>query len=142
VVDELVPFIDEKYPTIADADNRGYIGVDEGGYAAFYATFKYPDVFSRIAGQSTHFYPTEAGALRELIETSDKLSLTIYMDWGKYDSRNAQQGYSWRDLNEEFATFLKSKGYTIEGGEVNEGFEWANWRNRTDKILQTLFPLN
>jgi len=41
--------------------------------------------------------------------------------------------------------FLKHSGFLVKnlyGGEVNEGFGWANWRNRNDKILEAFFPMN
>ena len=41
----------------------------------------------------------------------------------------------------DFFKRLKEKGYSVAGGQVNDGFGWASWRNRTDKILETFFPL-
>jgi enterochelin esterase-like enzyme len=140
VAEELVPQIDAKYRTINNPDARAFMGADEGGYSAFYTTFKYPDTFSKIAGQSTHFMPTENPALKQLISGSEKRPFTIYLDWGKYDIVY-DSGFNWRLLNQELAGFLKQNGYSYTGGEVNCGFNWACWRNRTDKILETFFPL-
>jgi hypothetical protein len=44
--------------------------------------------------------------------------------------------------NREFNTYLRSKGYYPAGGEVHDGTGWSSWRNRTDKWLAALFPLN
>ena len=43
--------------------------------------------------------------------------------------------------SESFAELLKAKGYSFVGGEVNDGAGWASWRNRTNKIFETIFPL-
>ena len=44
--DEIVPFIDERYPTAADRDHRGITGKSSGGYGAMVVPMMRPDVFS------------------------------------------------------------------------------------------------
>ena len=29
----------------------------------------------------------------------------------------------------------------VTGGEVHDSGGWSSWRNRTDRVLETLFPL-
>jgi enterochelin esterase-like enzyme/outer membrane protein assembly factor BamB len=141
VVEELVPFIDRKYRTNPSPEDRAYVGGDEGGYAAFYAAFKYPGVFGNVAGQSTHLFPSEGDALKAILTDAKQNPINIYMDWGAYDHRSSRGNFSWQELNKSFAALLQEKGYTYAGGEVNDGFNWPSWRNRTDKIFETLFPL-
>ena len=43
--------------------------------------------------------------------------------------------------NRRFADKLRGIGYTIAGGEAHDGCGWSSWRNRTDDILETLFPM-
>ncbi|MGH7494490.1 MAG: PQQ-binding-like beta-propeller repeat protein [bacterium] len=141
VAQELVPFIDAKYRTLAKPEARAFMGADEGGYAAFYATFKYPGTFAHIGGQSTHLFVTEGEVLKTMIQASKKLDLNIYLDWGTYDHRSTAGGYNWTDNNVAFARLLEEKGYKINGGQVNDGFDWASWRTRTDRVLETFFSL-
>jgi outer membrane protein assembly factor BamB len=141
IVNELVPFVDNNYRTEANPNSRAFMGCDEGGYSAFFTAFKYPGVFGLIAGQSTHLHPPEGDELRNMITRSVKLPLIIYLDWGTYDHRNVDQGYSWVEHNQNFAALLKDKGYMISGGQVNNGFDWPSWRTRTDKILEIFFRL-
>jgi enterochelin esterase-like enzyme/outer membrane protein assembly factor BamB len=141
VAQELVPFIDAKYRTLAKPEARALMGADEGAYAAFYATFKYPGTFAHVGGQSTHLFLTEGEVLRRLIRSSEKLDLNIYLDWGTYDHRSAAGGFNWTDNNIAFAKLLEEKGYKIKGGQVNDGFDWASWRTRTDRVLETFFSL-
>ena len=47
--DEVVPFIDSRYPTIAEAAGRGLSGKSSGGYGAMYVPMKRPDVFGALA---------------------------------------------------------------------------------------------
>ncbi|MCH8981639.1 hypothetical protein IH922_06445, partial [candidate division KSB1 bacterium] len=130
-----------KYRTIAKSDSRVIVGGDEGGYAAYYTAFNYPEVFANAASQSGHLMPNAGGTeLRELIVKKKDVSIKLYQDWGKYDL-NYNANLRWTDLNRDFNKFLKQQGYEVAGGEWNQGFGWASWRNRTDKILETFFPI-
>ena len=50
--DEVVPFIDERYPTAADRDHRGITGKSSGGYGAMVVPMMRPDVFSALASHA------------------------------------------------------------------------------------------
>jgi hypothetical protein len=47
--DEIVPFIDERYRTIADREHRGIQGKSSGGYGAMVAPMLRPDVWGGLA---------------------------------------------------------------------------------------------
>ena len=47
--DELVPFVDERYRTIADAAHRGIQGKSSGGYGAMVTPMLRPDLFGGFA---------------------------------------------------------------------------------------------
>jgi enterochelin esterase-like enzyme/outer membrane protein assembly factor BamB len=141
VTQEIVPFIDAQYRTLAKPEARAFMGADEGGYAAFYAAFKYPGTFAHVGGQSSHMMPSEADPLKNMINAAAKKpELNIYMDWGTYDYRSAGN-YNWTEYNSAFAKWLEEKGYKINGGQVHDGFDWASWRSRTDRVLETFFAL-
>src|SRR3954449_2410499 len=50
--DEVVPFIDERYPTAADRDHRGLTGKSSGGYGAMVVPMMRPDVFGALASHA------------------------------------------------------------------------------------------
>ena len=50
--DEVVPFIDEHYPTLADRDHRGLTGKSSGGYGAMVVPMLRPDVFGALASHA------------------------------------------------------------------------------------------
>jgi S-formylglutathione hydrolase FrmB len=52
VVDELVPWIDARYRTKAEARHRGVLGKSSGGYGALVLGMRHPDVFSAVASHS------------------------------------------------------------------------------------------
>jgi hypothetical protein len=52
VCDEVVAFIDERYPTAADRDRRGITGKSSGGYGAMVVSMMRPDVFGAFASHA------------------------------------------------------------------------------------------
>jgi S-formylglutathione hydrolase FrmB len=50
--DEVVAFIDQRYPTIADRDHRGLTGKSSGGYGAMVVPMLRPDVFGALASHA------------------------------------------------------------------------------------------
>jgi Putative esterase len=50
--DEIVPFVDERYPTAAGAPHRGIAGKSSGGYGAMVVPMLRPDVFGALASHA------------------------------------------------------------------------------------------
>jgi S-formylglutathione hydrolase FrmB len=72
--DEVVAFVDERYPTLASRDHRGITGKSSGGYGAMVVPMLRPDVFGALASHAgdalfEHCYLSEfaraARALRD-----------------------------------------------------------------------------
>lgn len=56
IIKELVPYIDGKYRTKADAGQRAVIGKSSGGYGATVLAFRNPDVFSMMCSTAGDMY--------------------------------------------------------------------------------------
>lgn len=52
LVDELVPFVDARFRTRAEAAHRGVMGKSSGGFGALSLGMKHPDVFAGVACHS------------------------------------------------------------------------------------------
>jgi len=50
--DEVVPFVDGRYPTAGDRDHRGLAGKSSGGYGAMVVPMLRPDVFGALASHA------------------------------------------------------------------------------------------
>ena len=50
--DEVVPFVDEHYPTFPSRDHRGLTGKSSGGYGAMVVPMLRPDVFGALASHA------------------------------------------------------------------------------------------
>ena len=141
-VEEVVPFVDRTYRTIPDRAHRANYGTMYGGFMAFYATFTHPDLFGRAAIQTIYWDPMAEFEHADLIgSVSERLPVGIYMDWGKYDLRSPMEGNDLGKASASFAALLKARGYSFVGGMVNDGAGWASWKNRTDRVFETLYPI-
>ena len=56
VIEEVVPFIDERFRTRATARHRGVTGKSSGGYGALMLAMKHPDVFGALASHAGDAY--------------------------------------------------------------------------------------
>ena len=50
--DEVVPFVDERYPTLPGREHRGLAGKSSGGYGAMVVPMLRPDVFGALASHA------------------------------------------------------------------------------------------
>lgn len=94
-VDELIPYIDSHYCTWAVQDGRQIGGISRGGYWALMIAFRHPDLFTAVAGHSSHLRPeTDSATYNPLstYATADLSHLHIWLDWGERDFlRTGQQ---------------------------------------------------
>jgi len=141
VAKDLIPYVYENFRTITSRDARAHIGVSFSAFQAMLCAFQHPDVAGRLAVQSPLLFGGMKTAVEASIPSPDDAPMVIYHDWGKYDLRNPQENWNMADENRAFAELLAKKGYKIVGGEVNDGTGWSSWRNRVDRIFETLFPL-
>lgn len=51
-VEDLIPFIDNNFPTIPDRTKRAITGLSMGGHGALYLAFRHPDVFGNAGTMS------------------------------------------------------------------------------------------
>jgi enterochelin esterase-like enzyme len=96
--DEVVPFVDAHYPTLADRAHRGVAGHSSGGYGALIASMQRPDVFgacASLAGDALFevgylpTFPRAARALRDHFDGSpaqmlDALARADGFDYGVF----------------------------------------------------------
>lgn len=65
LADEVLPFVNARYRTLADAENTGIGGASAGGLASIYAAFKRPNTFGRLLIESPSVYVDDYHVLRE-----------------------------------------------------------------------------
>ena len=106
--DEVVPFVDERYPTLAGRDHRGLTGKSSGGYGAMVVPMLRPHVFGALASHAGDAlfeacllpdFPAIARQLRDDFEGSwdvyfDRLAETDHFDFAKVGKPFEMNGYA------------------------------------------------
>jgi hypothetical protein len=92
--DEVVAFVDERYPTISARDHRGLTGKSSGGYGAMVVPMLRPDVFGALASHAGDAlfeccyipeFPKTARTLRDKFEGSFDVFLERFWQAERFD---------------------------------------------------------
>jgi hypothetical protein len=106
--DEVVPFVDERYPTHGDRDHRGLSGKSSGGYGAMVVPMLRPDVFGALASHAGDAlfeccyqpgFPAVARRLRDEFQGSwevfhERLAEAPAFDFHRFGKPLAMYGYA------------------------------------------------
>jgi enterochelin esterase family protein len=121
---ELVPFIDARYRTRPERGARALMGASLGGVISVWTALRHPDVFARVAGQSTAFQIDDervVTALAELEAMPQARPLKFYFDVGLLEP-------IWK-VNRRVRVLLAGKGYPVAYAETAAGHNWTSWRD-------------
>ena len=138
---ELVPFIDRSYRTLTGRDARANVGASLAAHDAAHCAFRYPELSSKLAVQSITLLDFGWERLEPLIPTESEHAFDIHVEWGAYDIRNPQEAWDVRDTTRDFASFLEGRGFDVATFEAPSGTGWPSWRNRSDAVLMSLYPV-
>lgn len=138
LTDEIVPLIDHLYRTAPIPEKRAMTGISAGGQISLYTVLKRPDIFLNVGGQSSSL-PSSLGLLAEQQMRLNRLPshLKLYVDCGRFDIL----GYGRDFLTEHrfFSEHLSSLRIPHYYKEVNDGHEWASWRERMPEMFMYFF---
>ncbi len=130
IASELMPVIDSKYKTSKDPAQRAMAGASNGGNIALYIGIKHPELFGKIAAQSSNVI----NEISTAISSGPKLNLSFYLDIGTYDiAELIPMVHNFKDL-------LQEKGYGFQFQEWHEGHSWGNWKEHLRYPLMQFFP--
>ena len=136
LVEELKPYIDENYRTMADREHTYVAGSSMGGLMSVYASTVYNDVFSRAACLSPSLW-VQPEKVRDMVAKSDIGGDTvIYMDYGSEELGN--HGEMMERLT-AMAALLLEKGVNltfriVPGGDHSE----ASWERQVPVFMECL----
>jgi enterochelin esterase-like enzyme len=130
IVQELLPYIRNRYKIKSDPENCAVAGASNGGNISLYLALNHPEIFGNVAAQSSNVI----SSISEGFQNNPKLNLKVYLDIGKYDIALLIP------LVRNLKSILQSKGYELIYREYNEGHSWGNWRAHIDDYLTFFFP--
>ena len=135
--------IDRKFKTACEPQKLGITGISAGGHMALLMIFAHPDVFQCGAGQSPTINDQLYKSFHSFLRKGKNNPLVhIYFDVGRYDLPEGRvSNLTFLQANEDFHHELEQNGIKHLFQVVNDGHEWANWRERTDDILIYFFGL-
>jgi Putative esterase len=108
ICDEIVPFVDARYPTAPGREHRGIAGKSSGGYGAMVVPMLRPDVFGALASHAgdalfecsyMREFPVIARQLRDDFDGSiepllERAREGPAFDWGRYGAAFSMYAYA------------------------------------------------
>jgi enterochelin esterase family protein len=137
---EIIPFVDGKYRTVAKPDGRASIGHGFAGFTAISTTLGNKGLVGKVGCQSPFMFGSMERGLEPMLTKADDAQIDFYIEWATYDYRNPHENWDLGHTARDFAAKLKSNGYAVKGVEVHDGTDWPSWRNRYDDLFGALFP--
>lgn len=131
-VNELVPFIDSVFKTIASPDKRLVLGDSFGGNISALISYNHPEVFGYCGLHSGAFWPNNYEAYNLIVNGPVK-NIRWCSIWGTYEGSLPANMRNFRD-------FLIQSNYQLSWEERHEGHSWGLWRATLDNILIFFSP--
>ena len=120
LMDELIPYVDAQYRTIAEGDARGICGFSMGGGGALRLAIKYPDRFAVAASLAAAIRDRNASSLSPSGEGDDVFA---------YATRNAdrirQKLDLWMVVGDEDFLYPRHQPFTKHLGELGIDFTYT-----------------
>lgn len=144
-VDELLPYVESNFCTWRDRDGRSLGGISRGGYWALMLAFRHTDLFTAVAGHSSHLrFETDGEKYNPLATyaTADLSNMRIWLDWGETDFlRTGQQ-----QLVAALSKAAIPHTATVNGGGHNDAYwqvhlrEYLDWQTAVWPRGRSLYP--
>ncbi|MBW7477585.1 esterase family protein [Paenibacillus oenotherae] len=134
--EELIPFIEGKYPVRREPSQRVLAGDSLGATVSLHIALAYPDLFHQIISLSGAYYPSSCTIASE---TGDLGWLTMYMIVGLQETAyETDRGiYDFVAMNREMKQILESKNATLHYSEHEGQHAWGFWQRMIPEALQT-----
>jgi enterochelin esterase-like enzyme len=130
-VNELMPAIDGRFRTLADAEHRAIGGISRGGVWALEIAFRHPDLFDAVGGHSpalaVNRATTEYDPL-ELAKSAPIDKLRIFLDAGDQDWTRAGT----QDLGKALADRYIPYTFTVGKGD----HDYPYWASQVEAYLR------
>ena len=134
MINDLIPFIDNKFRTLTDRDNRAMAGLSWGGHQTFDLVLGNMDKFAWIGTFSGAIFGIDLKtAYNGVFTNADEFNKKIhymYMNWGSDDFIKSG----------DIVKGLQEMGIKVEGKQ-SEGtaHEWLTWRRGLNDFVPHLF---
>lgn len=138
---ELVPYLDEQYPTYQVGMGRALIGDSLAATASLMAAIRYPNIFGRVILQSPKVSEELMNAVNEF---QSPQSFTVYHVIGKGETAvklTAGGTADFLEPNRELHQLMKEKGFAVFYDEFDGDHTWKHWQPDLKRALIQNFGL-
>ncbi|MEZ4359254.1 MAG: alpha/beta hydrolase-fold protein [Kofleriaceae bacterium] len=146
ITEELVPFLERRFPLEGRPQGRCLMGASFGAVAALSTAWRHPGYFGKLLLQSGSFAFTDIGDrnhrgpvfdpvvtfMNQFRSRPVAVSEHVFVSCGTYESLIYE--------NRSLVPMLTATGMTISYVEAPDGHNWENWRDRLREGLSRLFP--
>ena len=132
IVNELTPYIDSRFRTKKEPNQRAMIGISYGGLITTQICYKHPDCFG-LAGLYSASYKVNSMQVFSTVLHGSKKEIKWYMDCGTFEPTILRTLFELRDS-------LINKGCDVTWRQWHEGHSWGSWRAHLDNALEYFFP--
>ena len=144
MADELVPFVEKHYRSLALPSARLVAGPSYAGLASAYIALRHSDVFGLGYSQSGYL-SFGSNALIEAYRQAPPKPIRLYVDIGLYEEMVGKgwlpdDAINFLRANRQFKEVLTEKSYDFVYREYPEGHTWGNWRAHLIDALSHFFP--
>ncbi|MFK7817469.1 MAG: alpha/beta hydrolase, partial [Planctomycetaceae bacterium] len=138
IAEQVVPFIDKTYRTVADRSGRVSYGTGFNCATALALAASQSELFSAVSAQSPLVFDEGQAQLIGLFEKLDR-PLRVYIEWGSFDMHNPHENWDIRTIGKNLADGIaKNKKLTVTSRQVNDSTDWRSWSSGLDKVLEFL----
>ncbi len=131
--EELLPYIDDHYRTLARREARGVMGASLGGLISTYLALSRPHLFSKVGGQSSAFFLEQDKIVTLVRDLSAPIA--FYFDVGKYEPQ-------FIPAHRRLVPLLEAKDCSCFFQELAGGHNWTSWRAHLKDLLTFLWGGN
>lgn len=146
LTDELVPYLERRFPLDGRPQTRCLMGASFGAVAALSTAWRRPGFYGRLLLQSGSFAFTDIGDrnhrgplfdpvvafINKFRAQPAAVAERVFVSCGMYESLIYE--------NRSLVPMLQSTGMDVRYVEARDGHNWENWRDRLREGLSWLFP--
>ncbi len=137
--EEIIPFIESKYPVRRTPDERILAGDSLGGSVSLHLALAYPSLFTRIISLSGAFYPESQEMLAKEVDLS-WLNINMVVGLQEREYKTDTGTYDFVQMNRDTKALLESRGATVSYREKDGVHLWGFWQKELPESL--LYFLN
>jgi enterochelin esterase family protein len=130
IVDEVVPFVERRYPSGGRREARAIVGSSRGALMALDVALGRPEAFGFCGAISPATQPVDVASLLDALPRRD---FTFYILGTSFDHR-------WIGDAHRLHALLRDRGIRSTLLEVPEGHNYGAWRGGLGALLQAFVP--